>query len=200
MRKIRFISIGILLTLAVPLVMAQGRRSGGGMQGQGGQGSAGMQGGQNQPPGMGGQTDRQRMRSHVTQPQQSQYRTCTQSMDRVRSRIREMARLTKSQSIDAQQALQLNEQLRNSLEIMQKEQEELAAGLDDEQKATAQDRLLEMARNQEQLEAFSETLGFELEQASLDEEKVRDQVRKMDRTSKQLQQEQRELATDLELQ
>jgi hypothetical protein len=171
--------------------------------GQGRQGMQGMQRGQNQSPGMGGQMgqqDRQRMRIHATDHQQAQYRTCTQSMDRVRSRIREMARLTKGQAIDRQQVHNLRQQLRNELQTMQQEQERLTQAFDNEQKAAVQNRVQQITQQQNDLEVFSDALGFELDQAELDRDKLRDQIRKLDRTSKELQQQQRDMAQDAGIQ
>jgi hypothetical protein len=191
----------ILLIFAVPPIMAQGHRQGGGGQGQGRQGT-GMQTGQRQQAGTMSQMRQQtrdRMRVHATQQQQNQFRTCTQSSKRVRDRIREMKRTTRGSSINAQQTQRLQQQVQTELQTMQQERERLAASLNDEQKIAAQNRLQEMARNQAQLEGFSEALGFELEQASLNGDKIRDQVRDMDRVSKKLQQQQRDLGAELAL-
>jgi hypothetical protein len=184
-----------------PLLSAQGRGSGG-MQGGGRQGQ-GMQRGQSQAPGTAGQMgqqDRQRMRIHATQQQQQQYRTCTQSMDQVRSRVRAMARLTKGGKIDHGQMQQLRQQLRTELQTMQQEREQLTARFTNEQQAAVQNHVQEMNRSQTDLESYFEALGHELDQLSPNPDRVRDQVRNMDRASKELQQRQRDMAADAGIQ
>jgi hypothetical protein len=195
-------SLLILLCLAAVPVLAQ-RRGAGGMQGGQGQAMTGMQRGQNQSSGMSGQMgqqERQRMRIHATQPQQMQYRTCTQSMDRVRLQIRQMTRSTKGATIDRQQMQLLHQQLRNELQTMRHERERLVTGFDDEQKAAIQNRLQEMNHSQTDLDYLSDALGFELNQAELNSDKVREQVRNIDRSAKELQQQQRDMAGDAGIQ
>ncbi len=193
----------LLGMFSVPTLWAQGHGAGGMQGGQRQQGMSGMQRGQNQSPGMGaqlGQQNRQRMRVHATQQQQQQYRTCTQSMERVRSRIREMARLSKSQPLNREQAQQLHQQLRNELQTMQQQREQLMTGLDQEQKAAVQNRAQQMNQAQMDLDSFSEALGFELNQVDPNRDKVREQVRNLERSSKQLQQQQREVAEEAGIQ
>lgn len=193
--KPRLHSLAALLCLAALPLLAQGRGSGGMQGGQGRQGMPGMQRGQNQG-GQIGQQDRQRMRIHATQDQRTQYRNCKQSMQRVRSRIREMARLTKNQAINRQQLQQIHEQLRSELQSMQQQQETLRSGFDEEQKAAVQELTLQMNHSQMDLDSFSEALAFERNQVDANPDRVREQVRKMDRTSKQLEQQQREMGAD----
>ena len=142
----------------------------------------------------------QQMRVHAMQQQQMQYRNCTQSMAQVRSRIRQMSQLMKGQSFSRQQALQLHQQLQNELQTMQQQREELMAGLDAEQKASVQNRVQQLTRTQMDLNTLSDALGFELDQVDTNPDRLRDQVRKMDRTSKQLQQQDRDMAADAGIQ
>lgn len=204
-----FLVAAASVALLVPPLQGQGRGSG--MHGgQGGMG--GMQGGQRQPGGMGGaqrgqgqgqgagtQTrDQQRLRIHATQQQRDQNRTCTQSMERVRTRLRDMSRLSKGKNLDPAQVRQMNEQLRNELQTMGQERERLAASLDQEQRTAAQDRLQQMSRDQQQLETFSEALEFELNQETVNAAKVREQVKQMNSNATRLQQQQRNLGDDLD--
>ncbi len=197
------IPLGILVIFAGSLLYAQGRPGGGG-QGPGQRGSglggpqAGMRGGQRANQGAGLQT-RQRLRIHATDQQRAQYRTCAQSLDRVRSRIRDMNRIMKGSAFNKQQALQAREQLRQELRTLRQEHERWVAGLDDEQKAAVPEPLQQMSRTRQQLEDWSEALGFELEQESVDSTAVLDQLRKLDNATRQLQQQQRDVASDLAL-
>jgi chromosome segregation ATPase len=179
----------LAVSLAVP---ALAQRPGGGQRRAGSQ----RQMGQQAPPQQGQQ---QRQRTRATQQQQQQYRVCTDAMNRVRSRIREMARLAAAQALDVEQMQLLEEQLRSELQAMAQEQAQLTADLSEEQKSAAQDQLGKIAKGQEDLESFSEALGFELEQANLDEAQVREQVKKLDAAAKQLQKQQQELGSELEM-
>jgi hypothetical protein len=201
MRKLSFLLV--LFCLATLPLFAQRRGSGGMQGGQGHQGMPGMQRGQNQSPTMGGQMgqqDRQRMRIHATSQQQTQYRTCTQSMDRVRSQIREMARASNGKTMNRQQMQQLHQQLRSELQSMQQTREQLMTGFDDEQKTAVQNRAQNMIHTQSDLDYFSDALGFELNQAELNTSKIREHVRKMEHTAQELQQEQRDMARDAGIQ
>ncbi len=193
--KPRLYLLAALLCMAAVPLWAQGRGSGGMQGGQGRQGMPGMQGGQKQR-GQMGQQDRQRMRIHATQDQRTKYRNCTQSMQRVRSRIREMGRLTKNQPINRQQLLELHEQLRSEIQMMQQQQEALRSGFDEEQKAAVQELTQQMNRSHMDLDSFSEALAFELNQVDTNPDRLREQVRKMDRTTKQLEQQQHEMGAD----
>jgi hypothetical protein len=172
-------------------MQGQGRQGQGGVQGQGRQGSGAMQG-----QGMGGQAQ-QRMRLHANRQQRDQYRVCSQSMSRVRTRVRQMSQLAAGKTVYREQALQMRERLRNELQQMHQDQERLTSSLSEEQRTAQQTRLEQLSRTQKDLDAFSEALGFELDQASLDQDKIREQTKKMDRTTTELQKQQRALAADL---
>ncbi len=161
-----------------------------------------MPGGQAQQAGtvtQNRQQTRDRMRIQTTQQQRNQFQTCTQSSKQVRDRIREMKKATRGQSVNQQQMLQLRDRLRQDLQTMTQQRGQLQSAFNEEQKAVAQPRLQEMARDQNQLEEFSEALGFELEQATLDTDRVRDRIRDMDKSSKQLQDRERDLGSELAL-
>ena len=182
--------VSLTLLAAGMAVTALAQRPGGNTGGQR------RAGGQRQ---MQQQGQQQRQRTRATQQQQEQYRVCTEAMNRVRSRIRQMTRLAAAQAMDMEQMQLLEEQLRSELQAMEQEQAQLTANLSEEQKSAAQDQLGKIAKGQEDLEAFSEALGFELEQATADEAQVGEQVKKLDAASKQLQKQQQELGSELEM-
>lgn len=191
-------SVAVSLALAIPFAVAQGRQ-GAGMQGQRRGGTMGQQG-QAGPKDMGpqfGQQQRQRMQAHATQQQRDQYRQCTQSMERVRSQVREMRKAANGKAMDKQQVQQLQNRLRSEMQTMRQERERLSSSLNQDQTATVQNQLAEVERNQQRLEEFSESLGLELDQADMDRDRVRDQLRDMDKTSKGLQDQQRLLGENL---
>ncbi len=108
-----------------------------------------------------------------------------------------MARIAAGSSLNLQSANELYTQLVEDLHAQQQEQQSLTQSLTDEQRTANQDRLKEMSQREQDLELFSEALGFELEQASIDNSKVQEQVRKLDETSKSLDKQQHHLAEDL---
>jgi hypothetical protein len=137
----------------------------------------------------------QRLRIHATDQQRQQYADCTRATQRLRTRLRDMSRLSQGQSIGAGQATQWREQLRNEIQAMQQEQEQLRAGLSDEQKQASARQLQQAKQSADQLEAWSEALGFELEQQNVDAAKVSKQADKMEGAAKKLQKQQQEIAS-----
>lgn len=189
MKSAGFSSLALLLVVAV--MPALGQRPGGNMGGQR------RMGGQRQMGPQSGQMQQQRVRA--TQQQQKQYTVCSEAMKRVRSRIRQMTRLAAAEGLDAQQMQALGEQLEAEWEAAQQEQAQLAESLSQEQKDAAQDQLQSMAKSTEELDSFAEALGFELGQAALDEGKVREQIKNLDAAAAELQQEQKKLGAELEM-
>jgi chromosome segregation ATPase len=189
-----FVRVGLSAILLVPLVFGQGRNFGG-MQGQGRQG-------QGRLPGVGNQ-DRARLRVHATQQQQDRYRVCSRTMNRLRKRVRTMARIVSASNFSLQQAQQLHEQIAKDLRAMTEQQQSFAESLSDEQRTANQKRLQQVAEKHRDLEFLSDALGFELEQASTTEgktqERLQEQVGKMEQLSRSLEKQQQELAADLGL-
>lgn len=182
-----FIRSGLLSILLVPFALGQGHGSGG-MQGQGRQG-------QGQQSGGFGRQDR--MRPRANRQQQDQYRLCSRALSRVRKRIRAMARITTVSSINLQQARELNERLVDDLHSMEQEQQSFTGSLTAEQKTAAGTRLQQIHERQQDLESFSEALGFELDQVSVEGSAVQEQVRKLEDTSRSLEEQHHNLAEDL---
>lgn len=194
MRVSFFMKAGLSAILLVPLALGQGRGSGG-MQGQG----QGRQG-QGQFPGDGNQ-DRARLRVHATQQQQDRYRVCSQTMNRVRKRVRTMARLAAASSFNLQQLRELHARLSEDLQAMAQERQAFTESLTDEQRAANQKRLQQFAEKQRDLGFLSDALDFELDQAGAEgskvQENVQEKTRNMDQLSRSLEKQQRELADDL---
>ena len=194
------VATGLAVLLAAPLTLAQGGRQGASSPGQARAGSMGQSG--QQARGLAsqrGQQNRDQARMRTTPQQQDHYRDCTQSMERVRAQIREMQSLTKSHPINLQQARQTRERLQNEIQTMGQVREQLAGSLVNNQNDTVQTRLQQVRRHQQRLEEFSEALGFELDQTSMDQDRVRDRIRDLDQTSKQLQDQDRALGEALSI-
>lgn len=179
---------GLAGILFLPIALAQGRGSGG-MQGQGRQG-------QGAPPFAGGSQTGPRL-SRGTQQQQARYQVCEQSLRRFRKRVRTMAKLGSANTLNLEQLSDLQTQLLNDLQSIQQDQQSLTESLSEEQKSANQARLQEMTRSQQDLELFSEALGFELEQADIDSGKIKEKVQKLDEASRAFEKQQRGLAERL---
>ena len=196
--KNKGIVLALVLALSPVLTLAQMRGGGGRRGGQGGpsQGQQPRKGG----PGMGrGTMDRDRLRSHATDQQRDQYRTCTQSADRVRAQARQMAQAT-GKGFNADQARQQREQLHNRIQTMQQEHERLLEGLNNEQRAAMQEHIRNMEEIHERVRTRMQEMDQELAQTNPDGKRVAERARAIEREMKQWQKHHREMGQDLSLQ
>jgi hypothetical protein len=201
-RRVYFVATIVLLMTSI--ASAQGRSGGmrGGGQGAGQGTSAGM-GGQGQ--GMGSSTQpgnsgmdmqQQRQQIRADSQQQQQLRNCEQTMQQVRTQMREMSR-NSGQQIGYQQAARWREQLRNQMQTMTQQQEELRANLTDQQKAAVQDRLQKLQQDRDRLQQMSDSLDLALQAEELDGNQVREQSKQIDKVAKQMRTQQHELNSEL---
>lgn len=163
-----------------------------------GQRPGGTGGGQRRMSGQRQMGQPQSMRVLVTGEQQKHYQACVEAMNRVRNRIRQMSRLAVSSTVNLQQMQALEERLRSELLIMEQEEAQFTDSLSTEQKTELQKRLADIASETKDLNFFIDALGFELDQATIDRHKVREDVIKLDSGSKELQSQQRDLGSVLE--
>lgn len=184
-------------TLLILITSSAAQRHGGnaGTPGLSGQ-RAGSQQGQGQM-GTGGARDEQRLRIHATDQQRQQLRDCTQSADRIRNRARDMARLSKNATITPKQAQQWREQLQNELQSITRNQEQLMAGLSEEQRIASQQNIEQMEQARTQLLRLAELLDDELIAPELQQNRIREQARDAERAADQLKNHQNELAAQL---
>jgi hypothetical protein len=188
--KVRFLTAVVLSVIfSTSVAAAQGRGSGRSQSRQG-QGPAGF--GADSQSGM-------RPQLRGTPQQQQRYTVCEQAIHRMRKRIRAMASIASAGSLQVPQLMELNELFASDFELLQQEQESLTASLSDEQKSANQNALQSLAKSQEDLELFSEALGFELEQAEPNVEEIKDDVRKLDAASRTVEKQQEDVAEDLGL-
>jgi hypothetical protein len=172
----------------------------------GGHGMGGTQqrGGMQQGNTMGAQAqDHQRTkeRLHVTTQQEQQVTNCIRSAERIRTRTRQMAKLANGKKFNATDAQRIREELRAEIQAMNEQQEQFMAGLSDDQKAAAQKPAEEAKRSSEDLKSMSDSLDLALEEEELQaSEKLRQQIRNLDETAKQLLNHQREIAETLGIQ
>ena len=161
-----------ILMVSTGVTQQHGRPSGGGNMQQRGQSTPGGQ------RGLGDQTQSQdRLRIHANDQQQMQSRTCTQSMQQVRNRLRTMSRISSTQTVTSEQAKQWRKQLRSEVQTMDREQQALMNGLSPEQKNAVQDRAQNMQMSRQQFDSMLEALDMELALESPDSSRVRQKSR-----------------------
>ena len=118
-------------------------------------------------------------------------------MQRVRTQLRTMSRLSKTQTISPEQASQWREQLRNNVQTMTQEQANLVNGLTPEQHEAVRSRTQQMQTTREQFQQMSEALDMELALDSPNPAKVRQQAREMESAMNTLRSQQRQFNDDL---
>ncbi len=194
-------SIITVATLVFSLAaFGQGRPQGGGAHGTGGMGGQRSMG--SQQGSMAGQQDRmrdqQQQRIHATTQQRQQIRDCTQSTSRLRKQVRDMSRLKAGGAVNAAQAKQWREQLRNEIRNMNQEQERMVSGLSPEQRAATQNQVQQMEQSRERLQKMSDSLGLALEEDAVSGDKVREQARDLQTELDRLRDQQRDFENQLE--
>ncbi len=187
---------------AAPLAVAQGggqgsRGQGGRPQGQGhGQGQQQGAGGMQQGRGDMDQT-RTRQRIHATDQQRHQFRTCTQSQDRVRTQAHDMAHLAKRQGASSDDARQMREQLREQVRTMQQEHQRLMQGLSGEQQTAARSQIREMERVHSRLRVRMDELDRAVDADPYRAQDVAKQAREVERAMKEWQKQHRKLGDEI---
>ena len=189
------LSLTLFLSLSALAVLAQGR--GGPSPRSGMQGGAGPQGGRGMPTQSQAQSRSQTEARLQAAERRQQYQDCLRVTSRLRTRLRQMTRLGYGQSVSSDQATSWGREVRNEIRIMQQQQEQLRSSLTGQERTGAAERLQQLDRAQQQMEGFSEALGFELEQAVPDPVAIRDKARQTAASLRELQKQQRELADGL---
>ena len=146
-----------------------------------------------------GTMDRDRIRIHATDQQRDQYRTCDQSMDRIRTRARDMAKASSSPGFNADQARQNRDQLRNELRVMEQEHERLMQGLNGEQKEAIAEHHRNMEQIHQRINTRLQEMDQELAQATPNGQRAAEQARAIEREMKQWQKQHREMGDELGL-
>ena len=192
---------GVLLLALSPVLWAQrgGGARGGGMGGPQGQRPTTM----GQPQGPRGEkvglSEQQRQRIRANDQQRNQYRTSTQAANRVRTRAREMARAAKGSGFNSEAFRQLHTQLQNEISVWQQEHEQFMATLTEEQQTATQERDREMDKELEELDVWAEAMDEELKQESPDPKQLTKQAREVENATKNWQEQNRQLGSDLSI-
>jgi hypothetical protein len=156
-----------------------------------------------QPRGPSGEraglSEQQRQRIRATEPQRSQYHVAAQAANRVRTRAREMARMAKAATFSSEEFRPLCSQLQNEIQLMAEEHKQFMAGLTEEQRTATKDRGGEMDKELEELKIWGEAMDEELMQPDPKPKQLNKQARQIEKTVKEYQDEDRQLAQDLSI-
>ena len=221
MKRVWIVLVMTGLLGASPVLVAQMRGSGG--MGQSGSSGGGMQGpsgqqGMGSGQGMGGSMGRsggmltgeqRRAVMHTTQAQNTQYAACAQAMDKVRSGISHMAGMKSAQGSDSRQSGQSadnqpstdgSDQLSSDLQDLEQDQNDFLDSLNKDQKAALEGQIKDVQKKLKQLDEISKELRADMEAKSVDQARIRSEVKKLDKLSKAIQNEQRQIAGALGIQ
>ena len=108
-----------------------------------------------------------------------------------------MARDSRGTQFKADQARQQRDQIRERLQTMQQEHEQLMTGLSNEQREALQNRIQNMDRLRERVNTNLQKVDAELNQETPDGKLVRDQAREMEKSMKQWQEQYRKMQGEL---
>ncbi|MFQ5877044.1 MAG: hypothetical protein ACE5JH_05055 [Acidobacteriota bacterium] len=152
-------------------------------------------------PGRGpARTERDRApRNHgqwiqVTARQREQVRTCTRATDLVRSLAREMGRAAKGSRFSVAAVRRRQARLSESILRLRREHQRFAGGLADAQREQLGDRIRQMERCGERLDAHLEELARVLAGATPDSRLVADRAREVEREARMWQKQYRFIA------
>jgi chromosome segregation ATPase len=195
------LSLVTAMAFCATFLPAQSRSGGGqrgGSQGQSpsmGQGQ--RQGGQMRSPA--GQVTRQQDRDRIqaTDQQRDRLRTCDQTADQVRTQARQMARDARGSQFNADQARQQRDQIREHLQTMQQEHEQLMTGLSAQQREAMQNRIQNMDQIRESVNGQFQQVDAALNQDNPDAKLVRQRARDMEQSMKEWQKQYRKMQSEM---
>lgn len=193
-----------LLILAVVMVIALPAAS----QRRGGAGQSGRGAGPVQSQGGNAAGDaqqsrirdlqRDRLHTQVSAQQRTQFQTCTQTMDRVRTHAQQMAK-TGSAAFNPDAARQQRDQLRSQMRTMQQEHENLMRGLGLEQQSAIQNRARNMQQTQERISLRLQQMDRELAKQDPNGDAVSAQARFIEREMNNWRNQYRDMGNELGL-
>lgn len=195
-RKILILGSAMLLIVSISAAQRRGGNSGMGAGQQGQHGAPAQMGQRQQMGGAMGTRDQQGLRIHASDQQRKQLRDCSQSADRIRKRTRDMSRQSGA-ALAPEQAKQWRAQLRNEVQAMNQQQEQLMAGLSEEQKAASRQTIQQMEQSRTQLRDLAEALDNELIAPELQQDRIREHARDTEHAAAQLKKHQNQLAAEL---
>ncbi len=183
------------LTLVATAAAQHGQGSRGGQQSQGRGSMAGQQQSTMGQQAGQGQMNRQKVQANNQQRQQLQ--TCTESTERLRNRIRQMARISVKQPLTADQAKLWREQLQQEMQQMTQDQEQLNTSLTEEQKTATKEETKTIQDTTEKLDQLADAVEMELALENPDPEKVKETAKKMESEINRIRSEQKKMQSVL---
>ena len=145
------------------------------------------------------QQQRNQLRSQATDGQREQYRTGNQSMERIRTQARDMARISNGTTFNADQARQQRDQLRDQVRTMDQQNQRLMEGLDNQQRTAVEQRTRTMNQLQERINSRLQNMDQELAKTSPDRKRIAEEAQNVERETQRYQQQYRDMGDDLNL-
>jgi hypothetical protein len=173
--KHRYSTFAVMILVAVSIAWGQGK--GKGSQAAKGQGQRQQQAGAQQ-----GQGDMDRDRVRATAQQRDQLQGCDRSAEAIRTRARQMAKDAGGSGFKPDQIRREQQQIREQLAAMSREQERLMQGFNKGQAQAFQAHLRNMERAKERINTQLQALDQELSQPQPRGKKVAERAREIDRT------------------
>ncbi|MDE3200968.1 MAG: hypothetical protein KGN79_08605 [Acidobacteriota bacterium] len=143
--------------------------------------------------------DRDRLRTQATDLQRDQYKTCTGTMDRVRTQTRTMANSAKGSGFQVEEARRQHTQLQEELRTMEQTRTQLHQSLNGEQQAAVQQRMENMNQIHERIQTRLQAMDQELNGQTVSGKRVSEQARATEREMKAYQEQFRKMGDDLGL-
>jgi len=199
--KKTILSLAVAVVFGATFLPAQGRGGGGQRGGSQGQrpsmGQGQRQGGQMGSPTAKTTRQQDRDRIRATDQQRDRLRTCDQTAQHIRTQARQMAQDARGSQFNADQARQQRDQIRERLQTMQQEHQQLMNGLSTEQREAMQNRIENMQQIRERVNNRLQQVDAELNQDNPDAKLIRQRARDMEKSMKEWQNQYRKMQSEM---
>lgn len=142
---------------------------------------------------------RDRLHTMVTDQQRTQYRTCDQLADRVRTRARDMSRTAAGKQLNAEAMRQDRNQLQEQIRTMDQEHQRMMEGLSSDQRGFVQNRSRTMEQIQSRINTRLQEMDQELAKDNPDQKRLSNLAREVERDMNRWRNEHRQVGDDLGL-
>lgn len=143
--------------------------------------------------------DRDRLRTQATDQQRDQFKTCTGTMDRARTRAKSMANTANGSGFQVEEARRQHTQLQEELRNMEKTRQQLHQNLNGDQQAAVQRRTETMNQIHERIQTRLQAMDQELSGSEVSGKRVSEQARATEREMKAYQNQFKKMGDDLGL-
>lgn len=181
----RTLRLAVILIFTPAIAFAQG--PGGGSARAGGQGQGSRPGAGTGATTSRGTMDRdriqQRDRLHTmaTDQQRTEYRTCDELADRIRTRARDMSKSADGKGLSVGAMRQQRDQLREQVRTMDQEHQRMMQGLNDDQRDFIQNRSRTMEQIQSRINMRLQEMNQELAKENPDGKRISRMARDIER-------------------